>query len=260
MVTVIECICADGISILPYVIFKGKSVDTKWIPQDIGESWRIAATTNGWTSHLHGMEWLRRSFEPVTREKAAGRPRILICDGHGSHVTGDFIEHCMSNNIKLLILSPHSSHFTQPLDIGIFSPLKEYMTQEITPLINAKVATLQKVEWFGAYIRARGRVFSANNINGSWSGAGLVPFYPPKVLRRIRPATPTPSFTPPPSINPFDNCLLTTSPIDIAAMQTANIALNDILTHKEPLNTPVRNYIVGLTTRTERLQTQNIIL
>ena len=34
-VSVIECICADGTSIALYVIFKGESVNTKWIPENI---------------------------------------------------------------------------------------------------------------------------------------------------------------------------------------------------------------------------------
>lgn len=89
----------------------------------------------------------------------------------------------MENNIKLLILPPHSSHFTQPLDIAIFSPLKEYMTQETLHLINAKVATFQKVEWLEAYVVSRTKAFSIQNIFGSWSGAGLVPFFPRKVIR-----------------------------------------------------------------------------
>jgi len=41
---------------------------------------------------------------------------MLICDGHDSHITGDFIGHCMDNDILLMILPPHSSHLTQPLD------------------------------------------------------------------------------------------------------------------------------------------------
>jgi len=109
-VTVIECICADGTSITPLIIFKGGSIDSKWVPSITPANWRISASINGWTSHLHGIEWLRYVFDRATRNKANGRPRVLICDGHDSHVTGDFIEFCKENNIKLLLLPPHTSH------------------------------------------------------------------------------------------------------------------------------------------------------
>jgi len=157
-VTVIECICGDGTSISPYIIFKGMDINRKWVPENVPHTWRIGVGANGWTSQKHAMEWMREVFEPETRSKAGTflrtnsltrdkLPRVLICDGHDSHVTGDVIEHCMENNIKLLILPPHSSHFTQPLDIGIFSPLEEYMTQETLHLIRPKSQLFKK--WNG---------------------------------------------------------------------------------------------------------------
>src|SRR5438046_1881606 len=101
----------------------------------------------------------------------------------------------MEKNIKLLILPPHSSHFTQRLDIGIFSPLKEYMTQEINPLVHTNVPQVQKVEWLTAYVRARSHAFSTNNIRSSWNGVGLVPFHPQKVIHRVQSETPPPPCT-----------------------------------------------------------------
>lgn len=259
-VTVIECISAVGINIPSYVIFKGESVNTKWIPDNIPDGWRVAAGPNGWTSQKDGKEWLCDVFEPATREKADGKPRVLICDGHDSHVTGDFIEHCIDNNIKLLILPPHSSHFTQPLDIGIFSPLKEYMSQEIMPLISAKIATLRKVEWLEAYIKARERAFSVSNIIGSWNGAGLVPFNTQKVLRRVSSPTPTPPPISYSSNNPFDNVFISGSPVDIPTLNAANTALNDITARNDTIESPLRNYINHLTNRVERLETRVVIL
>ncbi len=166
----------------------------------------------------------------------------------------------MENNIKSLILPPHSSHFTQPLDIGIFSPLKEYMTQEIDPLVRTNVPQVQKVEWLTAYVRARSHAFSTNNIRSSWNGAGLVPFHPQKVIRRVQPETPPPSCTPPPPSNPFENALLMSSPFDVPAMQAANTALNQLVASGESITTPARDYIRRLTHQTERLQARNTIL
>src|SRR5262249_17545084 len=54
------------------------------------------------------------------REKANGKPRLLICDEHDSHITASWIAHYMKNNIIFMVLPPHSSHLTQPLDVGVF--------------------------------------------------------------------------------------------------------------------------------------------
>ena len=145
-VTVVECICADDTMISSLIIFKGEKLNNQWISADIAENWKFSCNIKGWMSNMHGLEWLHWNFEPATREKAAGHPRVLICDDHESHVIGDFVQHYMENNIKLLLLSPHSSHYTQPLDIGIFSPLKEYMSQEIQSLISTNIPQVQKIE------------------------------------------------------------------------------------------------------------------
>ena len=72
--------------------------------------------------------------------------RILILDGHGSHITDDFIAHVMQNNIMLLRLPSHSSHLLQPLDIALFRPLKTRVAQMLKPIIRAEVSRVQKVE------------------------------------------------------------------------------------------------------------------
>jgi DDE superfamily endonuclease len=81
------------------------------------------------------LEWLTKCFEPETRAKAVGEYRLLICDGYNSHITAKWIAHYIDNNILLMILPPHSSHLTQPLDVGVFGALKKHMAAEIDPLI-----------------------------------------------------------------------------------------------------------------------------
>jgi len=122
---VVECICGDGTILPPLGIFKGKNVLQSWIPNAALEQWFFSANTKGWTSNLHGLEWLKRVFEPATRAKANGPLRLLVCDGHDSHISGSFIAHCLQNRIILLILPPHTSHLLQPLDVAIFGPLKK---------------------------------------------------------------------------------------------------------------------------------------
>ena len=130
-VSVLKCISINGTSISTIIIFKGEKLLTNWVPPGLPKDWVMICNTKGWTSNEHGLAWLEQVFEPRMREKAQGRPHVLTCDEHESHITSRFIRHCMNNNIKLLILPPHSSHFTQPLDIGIFSLLKYYLSAEL---------------------------------------------------------------------------------------------------------------------------------
>jgi hypothetical protein len=107
-VSVVECICADGTTIPPLVIFHGENLSSSWIPANIHGNWKFSCNSRGWTSNIHGLEWLQHCFEPATHEKANGQPRILICDGYGSHIMVNFLQHCQEHNIHLLILPPHS--------------------------------------------------------------------------------------------------------------------------------------------------------
>ena len=266
-VTSIECICADGTITSPFIIFKGEHISSAWIPKNAPHDWKFSCNSKGWTSNIHGLEWLRRCFEPATREKANGRTRLLICDGHDSHITGDFILHCIQNNIILLLLPPHSSHILQPLDVGLFGPLKTAMSSQLHRLIRTGVSRLQKVEWLHYYVLPWSIALTQKNIAAGWRGAGLFPFNPEKVQRFIpRPATPSPkahvvldSISLP--SNPFDNSLITSSPPDATVLHTANIALKELVSHSGAvLHTPARRYVKRLGDTTERLRAENTIL
>jgi hypothetical protein len=54
--------------------------------------------------------WLREVFDRQTSATAAGRRRLLIADGHGSHLRADFIAYYIEHDIDLLIIPPYYSH------------------------------------------------------------------------------------------------------------------------------------------------------
>ncbi|NWN33660.1 hypothetical protein GY663_31270, partial [Klebsiella michiganensis] len=70
------------------------------------------------------LEWLKRVFDPQTREGAGVNPRVPICDGFGTHETLEILEFCFTNNIILCRLSSYTSHKLQLCDVGPFAPLK----------------------------------------------------------------------------------------------------------------------------------------
>jgi len=250
-VTVVECVCVDGSHVPPLVIFKAENLSKQWIPASIHGNWRFNCNSKGWTSNEHGLDWLKRCFEPETRGKANGEYCVLICDGHDSHITGDFIAFCIDNNILLMILPPHSSHLTQPLDVGVFGPLKKHMSAEIEPLMRTGITRVQKVEWLTAFVAAHAKAVSAKNVLGGFRGTGIHPFLSTKVLRRVASSPPPepesrPS-TPPNLLTPFNERVFTDSPADFNAVQRANVALNSLLDSNKPLPTPAKKFVRHVT-------------
>jgi len=115
---------------------------------------------------VHDVQWLKKCFEPATREKADEESRLLICDGHDSHISTDFIRHCIANDIVLLLLPPHSSHLLQSLDVGIFSSLKQAMESLLNRFYRTGITKMQKAEWFECFIPARTKTVNKSNIKG----------------------------------------------------------------------------------------------
>ena len=261
-VTVVECIGTDGMVLEPLVIFKGKNLSSQWIPKSLNGNWCFGATSKGWTSNHHGVEWLERVFEPSTRQRANGRTRLLICDGHDSHISGSFIACCMENNIQLLVLPPHTSHILQPLDVGIFGPLKKALTTALSQFHEAQLTRIQKTEWLEAYDQARNMSITAHNTASAWRGAGLVPLDRKKALRYLpseeevdQPVVETPPSSP--TERRFVPVYLNSSSPELGALQRANEIVQE---HLQALQTPIRKHLREQAVRSERHSTRRIIL
>ena len=90
---------------------------------------RLGHSKKGWTDGEIGREWIE-DFERKTREKANGRKRYLLVDGHNSHYTIQFLTYAIEHEIAVLCYPSHCTHIYQGLDVVIFSPLKKYWQEE----------------------------------------------------------------------------------------------------------------------------------
>ena len=196
--TAICCVAADGYVLPPFLCVQGRYHLAPWyrdghIPSD----WVVKPTKNGWTDNETGLEWLKH-FDKHTRGRRQGAWRMLVLDGHESHVNAEFDEYCKENNIITICLPPHSSHLTQPLDIGLFAALKIAYGAEISNLIKMHITHITKDDFFPAFKAAFLKAFTPENVAGGFRGSGLQPFDPEKVLSKLdvrlhgpaRPATP----------------------------------------------------------------------
>jgi len=161
-ITTIACICADKTSLSPGLIYQAVSgnLQDSWVQDFNITSHRcfFTASPSGWTNNELGYAWLRDVFDRETREKARRRWRLLILDGHGSHVTMKFLNYCDDNKILTITFSPYSTHSLQPLDVGIFSPLsKAYGDQLERFLHNSQgLSAISKRDFFPLFLEGLG--------------------------------------------------------------------------------------------------------
>lgn len=180
------------------MIFKGSAPQTTHFPHDTPD-WLYTSSENGWTTNSKGISWLENIFIPETRPQN-GQWRLLIMDGHGSHTAIDFLWLCKQNKIHLLFLPAHTSHVLQPLDLGVFAPLKSRYRSEISKLSSLDDASpVKKQRFVTCYNLARKETFTPRLLRVGWKAAGIYPFEPSKGLNssqvqasKLRPSTPPP--------------------------------------------------------------------
>jgi hypothetical protein len=181
-----ECVSALGVTLPPTLIFKGKNLNSGWIPDVTPPGWAFSTSNKGWTADIHAYEWFTTRFEPLTCRND-GKRRLLIIDGYTSHYTTRFLTFCIVKKIDLGLLPPYTSHATQPLDIACFSPLKTAITSEVDAIFRTSSKRILRVEWTSAYIRARVRCFKPSTIESAFRKSGIYSFNPEIILSTLDP-------------------------------------------------------------------------
>lgn len=176
-VTAIECISADGRRLKPMIIWPATTHRSNWTTFPT-PGWHYACTESGYTDSEVSFEWLKCVFDPQTKERANGKPRVLICDGFGTHETLEILEFCFANNIMLCRLPSHTTHKLQPCDVSVFSPLKTAYRDNVERMERSGVNTIGLEHFISLYSPASDRAFTKRNILAAWSKTGLTPFNP----------------------------------------------------------------------------------
>jgi uncharacterized small protein (DUF1192 family) len=133
-------------------------------------------------------------FEPHSRQNLTGAKRLLILNGYSSHQTAEFDAFYKENTIICLCIPPHTSHLLQPLDVGVFGPLKRAYGKLVEGMMVAGNNHIDKEDFLHLYLPACEKVFNQRNIYSGFTGAGLKPFNQDQVLEKItfQLHTPTP--------------------------------------------------------------------
>lgn len=113
------------------------------------------------------------------------KPVLLLFDGHGSHLTYGTVKTAIDNSIIIMCLPPNTSHAFQPLDVGLFKPVKTAW-KDILKLWSRE-SQLQKVDKavFPHLLKKLWMSLNPMNVVGGFRGAGLYPVDPERLTSRI---------------------------------------------------------------------------
>ena len=94
----------------------------------------------GGATNSSGVQWLQWLLSPAGPfgDASPDNKVVIICDGHGSHLSLEFLQLCRARGVILILRPPHTSHITQGEDVINFFNLKGALCKQ-TALVGAEV-------------------------------------------------------------------------------------------------------------------------
>ena len=100
---------------------------------------------------------------------------MLLFDGHISHVNREFLGTCLDYKVLPGCLPPHTTHFSQPLDVSLFAPLKAAYSNILRQRTQAGERGVWKGNFYSLLVEAQRIAFTPENIRSGFWWTGLVP-------------------------------------------------------------------------------------
>ncbi|XP_044715037.1 DDE superfamily endonuclease domain-containing protein [Hirsutella rhossiliensis] len=142
--TLIAAANATGDTIPPWLIFHTFPSES-WAAVDAPADVRFARSDTGFSNAEITLDWVHQ-FNWYEVQGGEAEPRVipeseriyclLVIDGFTGHTSLDFIQYCIKFDILIAVFPPHSTHLLQPLDVGVFQPLKHTQQKALRRFVN----------------------------------------------------------------------------------------------------------------------------
>jgi hypothetical protein len=139
-ISIMFCGSQAGEWVPPMVLYKALNLYTSWCQRG-PKGTTYSCSKSGWFDMFQFQLW----FEDLLLPRLKKRPgkKLIIGDNLASHISPRVIELCKLNNIQFVCLPPNSTDKLQPLDVGVFAPLKaawrtvltEYKARDTIPVL-----------------------------------------------------------------------------------------------------------------------------
>ena len=205
-ITVHWCGNANGDQIPPYVLYKAQHLYHIWTlngPTDC----MYGVSSSGWMEKPNFYSWFVKGFLPQVRKLKLIPPKpakesqpstlvdtsaidcsegskdtadnpgvILFFDGHYSHISLEVINVARKNNITLVTLPPNTTHSLQPLDVGVFGPMKRCWQKLLTDhKRKTRGKGIDKVVFPRLLKQLSDTSMKRHHFEGAFRGSGLYP-------------------------------------------------------------------------------------
>jgi hypothetical protein len=179
--TSVECILVSGEVLPPFIIVTGANVLESDLPAELPDYYWIGCSETGYMNDDLIYDWIQL-YDTYTWQRRKGKWRMLISDGFGSHLTDDVVQYCWDNFIIPFCLPAHSTHYTQPLDVTCFQPLKKHHRNVVDTAVRAGDTKFNRREFLAAFDGIRKQTFTPTIIRHAFRDCGIWPLNAELVL------------------------------------------------------------------------------
>ena len=195
-ITSMVCCSASGQVLRPVIIF-GKNWPSGPYSRNGPGGCLYGKSPNGYMDEDLFLTW----FEEIFVGMSEVQPTVLIIDGHGSHITYSVIKRALEENIKIILLPPHTTDVLQQLDVGLFRSLKvnlSKVTDRVKMLsVTGGYQSINKTNFTAIFKESFERSMSLATITNGFRKTGIYPFNPKAINKTsLIPIELSPSSTP----------------------------------------------------------------
>jgi len=183
-ISIMFCGSAAGELLPPYEVYKSQNHYEAWRTGGPPGA-RYTSSPSGWFDMCIGEDWFKKLFLPHVRRQP-GR-KLLIGDNLASHISMEVIRLCKENDIMFVCLPANSTDKMQPLDVGIFGPMKSAWRKQLLSYAEKDPAAqlLQKTEFPRMLKELVQSLKPMEHLPKAFEKCGLCPINREKVLDRL---------------------------------------------------------------------------
>ncbi|RKK65371.1 hypothetical protein BFJ69_g16343 [Fusarium oxysporum] len=112
--------------------------------------------------------------------------RLLVIDGFTGKTSLELMEYCIRFDIEIIILPPHSTHLTQPLDVGVFQLLKNAHQKRLRRHLREGYLNFKRSDFISKLSEILKEGFTVHNIMNGFEKSGIFPVDGRAVIQSVK--------------------------------------------------------------------------
>nr|CAH7738859.1 unnamed protein product [Callosobruchus chinensis] len=134
-----------------------------------------AGNSSGWMTGVEFRIFMKHFIDHV--KPSPSDPVLLLLNNHCSHLDIEVVETAKANNVVLLSFPPHCSNKLQPMDVGVYSPFKNYYATQQDAWLRSNPGKTMTIHDIPSIVsKSLPLALNPVNIINSFRKTGIAPF------------------------------------------------------------------------------------